>query len=252
MRPRYFMGLGPSGCAARCVAALSVFAVSVASASAGDGFLDIHHADGSLAKTVPLGGTYEVMVSVRARASAEFNAALFLLYSNREGVVITDYQWTPPFVTGGIGDFSLGGAPLPLVVMNGTHVAVGAPPNLADVEFGVFDLLDAAGVGDLLRITLRAPADAAEGSSYFMATLPDLFTLGFEELPLDPGTVIRVDIGPPPAPEDLNGDGQVDADDLSILLSQWGEAGSADISGNGLVGAEDLAFLLGGWSEAAN
>ena len=50
-------------------------------------------------------------------------------------------------------------------------------------------------------------------------------------------------------PGDLDGDGVVNAADLSILLSAWGSADpNADIDGNGVVGAADLSVLLGNWS----
>jgi hypothetical protein len=50
-------------------------------------------------------------------------------------------------------------------------------------------------------------------------------------------------------PGDLDGDGVVNAADLSILLSAWGSADpNADIDGNGVVGAADLTVLLGNWS----
>jgi hypothetical protein len=54
----------------------------------------------------------------------------------------------------------------------------------------------------------------------------------------------------PPAPilGDLNGDGEVDAADLAILLGAWGGSGSADLNASGSVDAEDLAILLGAWS----
>lgn len=48
-------------------------------------------------------------------------------------------------------------------------------------------------------------------------------------------------------PADLNGDQRVDAFDLAILLSQWGNAGNADIDGSGFVDGSDLAQLLGNW-----
>lgn len=48
---------------------------------------------------------------------------------------------------------------------------------------------------------------------------------------------------------DLDGDGDVDAADLGILLGDWGVAGGpADLNGNGLVGPEDLGILLGDWT----
>ncbi len=46
---------------------------------------------------------------------------------------------------------------------------------------------------------------------------------------------------------DLNGDGSVDAADLSSLLSSWGSAGSADLDGSGVVDAPDLSQLLADW-----
>ncbi len=47
-------------------------------------------------------------------------------------------------------------------------------------------------------------------------------------------------------PEDLNHDGIVDAEDLSILLNGWNTA-SADIDGDGTSNAQDLAALLNAW-----
>ena len=46
---------------------------------------------------------------------------------------------------------------------------------------------------------------------------------------------------------DLNGDGVIGGEDLSILLSQWGSDGTADFDGDGLVGGADLSFLLSFW-----
>ena len=40
----------------------------------------------------------------------------------------------------------------------------------------------------------------------------------------------------------------MNAQDLAILLTQWGTAGSADLNGDGIVGAQDLAILLSAWS----
>jgi len=51
---------------------------------------------------------------------------------------------------------------------------------------------------------------------------------------------------PPPTPGDLDGNGAVDASDLSILLSAWGTPG-ADINGDGSTDAADLTILLNNW-----
>ena len=48
---------------------------------------------------------------------------------------------------------------------------------------------------------------------------------------------------------DLNGDGAVDAADVTILLDNWGATGPniADLNGDGSVGASDFSLLLNNW-----
>jgi hypothetical protein len=53
----------------------------------------------------------------------------------------------------------------------------------------------------------------------------------------------------PECPEDINGDGVVDTEDLLILLGNWGTDGDGDIDGNGVVNTEDLLALLAAWGE---
>jgi hypothetical protein len=51
----------------------------------------------------------------------------------------------------------------------------------------------------------------------------------------------------PPCPADLDGDNQVGAGDLAILIGTWNQMGvPADFNGDG-VGADDLALLIGAW-----
>lgn len=54
-------------------------------------------------------------------------------------------------------------------------------------------------------------------------------------------------------PADINGDGSVNGEDLSIVLGFWGPCGDpgdcpADIDGDGAVGGSDLSIILGFWS----
>jgi hypothetical protein len=54
--------------------------------------------------------------------------------------------------------------------------------------------------------------------------------------------------GTPSLPADINGDGIVDAADLSTLLGNWGTSDPAsDIDGDGNVGASDLSSILANW-----
>ena len=49
-------------------------------------------------------------------------------------------------------------------------------------------------------------------------------------------------------PEDLNGDGAVNGEDLGLFLLQWGGAGSADFDQNGNVDGADFGLLLKAWT----
>jgi len=118
----------------------------------------------------------------------------------------------------------------------------GSPVTLTCTFRSIFDTLDcycdvttpqafvipeALTPDDEVRIVLK-PAPGA---------LPEL--PGFED---DEETV-----RPNPCIGDFDGNGQVDAGDLSVLLAQWGEVGGvADFDGGG-VGASDLSILLANW-----
>jgi hypothetical protein len=49
-------------------------------------------------------------------------------------------------------------------------------------------------------------------------------------------------------PADVNGDGVVNAADLSLVLGAWGAAGgAADVNDDGTVDAADLSLILAAW-----
>jgi hypothetical protein len=48
-------------------------------------------------------------------------------------------------------------------------------------------------------------------------------------------------------PGDLSGDGTVDGEDLSQLLSRWGLPGAGDLDGSGIVDGGDLSQVLSDW-----
>ena len=53
------------------------------------------------------------------------------------------------------------------------------------------------------------------------------------------------------APGDVNGDGEVNGEDLGLMLGDWGMCTSeecpADFNGDGIVDGADLGILLGAW-----
>ena len=53
----------------------------------------------------------------------------------------------------------------------------------------------------------------------------------------------------PVLPGDANGDGQVNVDDLLIVISSWGpcQGCTADFNLDGMVGVDDLLTLLANW-----
>ena len=63
------------------------------------------------------------------------------------------------------------------------------------------------------------------------------------ELDLDLLVVVEGDAD---IPGDLNGDGQVNGEDLAVLLGSWSTPAN-DIDGDGTVDGIDLAILLGNW-----
>jgi hypothetical protein len=49
---------------------------------------------------------------------------------------------------------------------------------------------------------------------------------------------------------DINGDGQVDAADLGLLIGAWDtDDAAADINGDGRVDAADLGLVIGAWGD---
>lgn len=56
------------------------------------------------------------------------------------------------------------------------------------------------------------------------------------------------DVAPVQANPDLNNDGRVDGEDLTLLLADWNQVDSPwDLDGDNLITGKDLVLLLGGW-----
>ncbi len=55
------------------------------------------------------------------------------------------------------------------------------------------------------------------------------------------------DIGQPTCVGDITIDGVVDLNDLLLMLTHWGDPGSADLDGDGAVDTDDIAQLIANW-----
>jgi len=76
----------------------------------------------------------------------------------------------------------------------------------------------------------------------------DTGTAGLLEAGLDDFEVVVDECESSTCPADVNGDGQVNSADLTIVLAAWGSAdASADINADGSVNGVDLSAVLGGW-----
>lgn len=204
--------------------------------------------NGASKAIVPAGGTFNARVALDAPLATSCNGVLFRLVFTTESCQIIEYDWHAPFVTGGVTDFSLIGLSLPVTVLNETLVGAGYPIETADVEFGNFDFFQSTSGGPLVDLILRAPIDAKPGAVFFVVAVPDLLSDGFEAIPTDVGLVLTIEIANSGVFGDLSGDGQVNSQDLAILLGDWGSDGAGDLDGSGEVDATDLAILLGAWS----
>ena len=70
------------------------------------------------------------------------------------------------------------------------------------------------------------------------------------------GAVIEHDFGSSEIPGDVNSDGKVDGEDLTIVLGFWGrcpagEECAADITGDGVIDGTDVTIVLGYWGQCS-
>lgn len=118
----------------------------------------------------------------------------------------------------------------------------------------VFDISDPLNAGEIGYFDTWPQDDEASFNSLWSnyPYLPSGIILGSD---LEKGLFVwSVDdlIDDPGIPGDLNGDHVVDAEDLFILLGDWGRCDEpddcpADLNGNGEVDSEDLFILLANW-----
>ncbi len=133
-----------------------------------------------------------------------------------------------------------------VVVLNGETVVVseGDPVDLDGNGLADDDVFIAAFDADDLILTDDLNDDLVDDRKiYFFGDIRDGAGTALGD------ALLRVGMAALPCPADLNGDRDVNAADLALLLGAWGPCAgcAADISGDDQVNAADLALLLGAW-----
>jgi len=101
-------------------------------------------------------------------------------------------------------------------------------------------------------------ADIAPGTYSLVFNLPGFTTFTINNVIAAEGADIDLNQDPrfnpnlPISPGDINGDGQINIEDLQILLANWmTDYANADLGGNGQVGILSLNILLQNWMATA-
>lgn len=148
-------------------------------------------------------------------------------------------QLPPEFLSG----MTVVGGPAPVVFFDDT-IANPPPPEPASIAADVRIELDAAGFAQASATNITLGSVTVNVPPFGDLTVP-LSGLRFA------GTITFTERAR--GPEDLNGDGVVDAGDLAVVLAAWGPCPAlpapcpADFNGDGVVDAADLAQLLAAW-----
>ena len=152
--------------------------------------------------------------------------------STTGGQVFADvwFEWTAPCT--GFADFSTCGSDFESRFSVFTAGCPSGPSNvLVCSDSGCGDDASAQTLvleGQTLIIRVGSPTEGSEGDGVL--------------------EIVCTPIGGDPCPEDVNGDGGVDAADLGLLIGAWGTSNAAaDINDDGSVDAADLGLLIGRW-----
>ena len=128
-----------------------------------------------------------------------FNSAIFQVRFTEPGLVLNSYAWDTPFGTGDLFDDSTPKSDqLPLPIDGATHTDPQAP-SLIDIEFSNVSIAGGYDTGDLVTISLTIPGSFGYTGPLFVSVSPDTFANGFDELIVEGGQVLQLNVIPAPA-----------------------------------------------------
>jgi len=131
-------------------------------------------------------------------AQDRHNSVVFRVAFSRPGVIITGFTWGAPYTTGADAFPTTGS--LPLAVMPTTYILPIGDIGENDIEFSnvIPTPTGRFGVGTILSLNLRLPADYEVGQ-LFVSAVPDTFADGFTEIPSVAGLRLLMVVVPAPS-----------------------------------------------------
>jgi uncharacterized protein (TIGR03382 family) len=147
------------------------------------------------------GGSFGLDIVITSDAADTLTSAIFQIRFTQPGLVLTDYEWSAPFATGGIFDDSKpqhAALPVPIVpttLEGGLH-----PPGLNDIEMSNVLIGMTFGEGTLVHLDFTIPANFGYTGPIFISLNPDQIASGFNEIESAGGQVFRLDVAEIPSP----------------------------------------------------
>jgi hypothetical protein len=147
---------------------------------------------GSAANVLP-GSSFVVDLVLTSGAGDLHNAAVFQVEFSEPGLIYTGYEWQAPYLNGTLDDFSTPlASDLPQALTASTFNNP-LRPGVVDVDLqNVLPAGPDFGVGLLVRLFLTVPADYAGAPEIEIRAVPDLLSLGFEDVPTSAGPALSI------------------------------------------------------------
>ena len=158
-------------------------------------------AGGQSSLTLNRGDTFSGAVLLQGSSGDRFDFASFRLVLTEPGLSFASgwSQWSSPFTTGGLDDFSTPSSNSAGIIDANSYLGVLAP-GIVDVSFE--NLTDNFGdyffSGMLLSFTLTVPVDFQPGA-FTVSFAPEIFTDGTETVATSAGGSLAVTVVPAPA-----------------------------------------------------
>jgi uncharacterized protein (TIGR03382 family) len=147
------------------------------------------------------GGSFGLDIVITSDAADSLTSAIFQVRFTRSGLVLTDYEWSAPFTTGGIFDDSKPQhAALPVPISPTTLEGGLHPPGLNDIEMSNVLIGTTFGEGMLVHLEFSIPSNFGYTGPIFISLNPDQIASGFNEIQSAGGQVFRLDVAEIPSP----------------------------------------------------